>query len=58
MSLAKAIAHGKERRKEYRGSKRFDSHCRNHGVCGYCRGNRTFDRNYLAAVTDFREASK
>jgi len=45
MSLEKAIAHGKEKRKPYRGSKRFDCSCRNHGSCGYCLGNRTlFDK--------------
>jgi hypothetical protein len=41
MSLDKAIAHGKEKRKPYRGSKRIDHSCRNHGSCGYCLGNRT-----------------
>lgn len=41
MSFAKSIQHGKEHRKPYRGSKRFDHSCRNHGGCGYCRGNRT-----------------
>jgi hypothetical protein len=45
MSLEKAIAHGKEKRKAYRGSKRFDCSCRNHGSCGYCERNRTlFDK--------------
>jgi len=45
MSLEKAIAHGKEKRKPYRGSKRFDCSCRNHGSCGYCLSNRTlFDK--------------
>ena len=40
MSLDKAIASGKERRKPYRKSKRFDKTCRNHGGCPYCEGNR------------------
>jgi len=40
MSLDKAIASGKEHRKPYRKSKRFDKTCRNHGSCAYCRGNR------------------
>lgn len=31
MSLDKAIQHGKERRKEYRGAKAIDATCRNHG---------------------------
>ena len=41
MSLSKAIKSGKEHRKEYHGSKRFDSTCCNHGSCGYCEDNRT-----------------
>jgi len=45
MSLDKAIKHKKEFRKPYRGSKRFDPHCRNNNACGWCRKNRTkFDR--------------
>ena len=40
MSLNKAIKHGKERRKAYRGSKSFDHKCRNHGSCTYCESNR------------------
>jgi hypothetical protein len=40
VSLDKAIKHGKEHRKPYRNSKRFDSTCRNHGSCSYCEGNR------------------
>lgn len=45
MSLEKAIIHKKEHRKPYRGSKRFDCSCRNHGSCGYCESNRTlFDK--------------
>ena len=45
MSLEKAIKHGKEHRKPYRGSKAFDCSCRNHGSCSYCESNRTlFDK--------------
>ena len=40
MSLDKAIEHGKEKRKPYRGSKSFDNTCRNHGGCDWCRKNR------------------
>lgn len=40
MSLDKAIQHGKEHRKPYRGSKAFDHTCRNHGSCDWCRENR------------------
>ena len=40
MSLDKAIEHGKERRKPYRGSKAIDPTCRNHGGCQWCEENR------------------
>lgn len=40
MSLDKAIAHGKEHRKQYRGSKAIDGTCRNHGGCPWCEENR------------------
>ena len=40
MGLEKAIEHGKEHRKHYRGSKRFASSCRNHNGCPWCEGNR------------------
>ena len=40
MGLEKAIEHGKEHRKRYRGSKRFDWSCRNHNGCPLCEGNR------------------
>ena len=40
MSLDKSIAHGKEHRKPYRGSKAFDPSCRNHGGCPWCEENR------------------
>ena len=48
MSLDKAIAHGKEHRKPYYGSERFDLTCRPHGgkahgnsnQCPYCLSNR------------------
>ena len=40
MSMDKAIKHGKEHRKEYRGSKAVDAWCRNHGRCVWCKKNR------------------
>lgn len=43
MSLNKAIEHNKEKRKPFRKSKAFDASCRNHGSCGYCEQNRTFN---------------
>ena len=42
MSLDKAIEHGKEHRKPYRGSKVIDPSCRNHGGCPWCEGNRLY----------------
>ena len=41
MSLDKAIEHGKEKRKPYRGAKAIDCTCRNHGSCPWCVENRT-----------------
>ena len=40
MSLDKAIKHGKEHRKPYKGSKTIDCTCRNHGSCPWCMENR------------------
>jgi hypothetical protein len=40
MSLDKAILHGKEKRKPYYKSGKFDPTCRPHGGCPYCRKNR------------------
>ena len=40
MGLEKAIEHGKEHRKHYRGSKRFANSCRNHQGCPWCESNR------------------
>ena len=40
MSLDKSIAHGKDHRKPYRGSKAIDPSCRNHGGCPWCEENR------------------
>ena len=47
MSLDKAIAHGKEKRKPYHGSKAIDPSCRNHGggrkyACPWCAENRKY----------------
>ena len=52
--LDKAIAHGKERRREYRGGKRWSMGCRNHGSCLWCQDNRRhFDtRRRMAADYD------
>lgn len=40
MSHDKAIMHGKEHRKPYKGAKEIDYSCRNHGSCDWCRENR------------------
>ena len=45
MGLEKAIEHGKEHRKPYRGWERFDTWCRNHGGCNWCEKNRLYQRN-------------
>ena len=42
MSLDKSIEHGKEKRKEYRGSKAIDRTCRNHGSCLWCLDDRLY----------------
>ena len=58
MGLEKAIQYGKEYRQPYRGSKVWDSHCRNHNACSYCRDNRLHSdqvREY-SAVEDISES--
>lgn len=40
MSLCKAIKHGKEHRKPYYKSGRFDRTCRPGGSCPYCKSSR------------------
>ena len=42
MSLDKAIEYGKEKRKQYYGSKSVSLHCRNHGGCEWCEENRLY----------------
>lgn len=44
ISLNTAILHGKEYRKNYRGTKAVDRDCRNHGACIFCRENRLHQR--------------
>ena len=59
MSLEKAIQHGKEKRKQYKGrtSKLFDWSCRNHGSCGYCKNNRlrNFNVQKFSAIEEILE---
>ena len=45
MALYKAIAHGKEKRAEYRGCKFANRNCRNHGSCNYYKSNRLYSIN-------------
>lgn len=49
MGLEKAISSGKEHRKEYKYkrdyAKSVDRHCRNHGDCEWCKGNRLYKNN-------------
>ena len=42
MGMEKAIASGKEHRKEYRGAKAIDKSCRNGGSCEWCQMNRQY----------------
>lgn len=44
MSLDKAIEHGKEKRKPYKGAKAIDRTCRNHGSCEWCKSNRIYQQ--------------
>lgn len=57
MSLDKAIASGKERRKPYRKAKKYSMSCRNHGGCPWCESNRTYAyrRAELNAVEELKE---
>ena len=56
--LDKAIESGKEHRKSYRGSARFDKSCRCNGGCPYCRNNRLHNltSKILAAEADIKDA--
>ena len=60
MSLDKAIEHGKEHRKPYRGGKAIDNTCRNHGGCPACLNNRM--RKYIRRMdkqqSDFEDFVK
>lgn len=59
--LDKAIASGKERRRPYRGSARFDRTCRPHGggrsanQCKWCLSNRTISLLRLVAAARLQE---
>ena len=57
MSLEKSIQHGKEKRKNYRDSRRFDWSCRNHGKCDWCKNGRlhNFKLKEFAAIQEIKE---
>lgn len=52
MGLEKAIEHGKEHRKPYKGAKRSFKSCRNHQGCPYCEGNRKHNSNVKEYAAD------
>lgn len=52
MSLDKAIQHGKEKRKPYRGCKAFDPACRNHGSDTYMNKGRLHNRTKAEQQAD------
>lgn len=52
MSFDKTYPNRKDWRRPYRGSKRFDRTCRNHGGCGICEGNRTYTTRRGLEATD------
>lgn len=54
MGFEKAILHGKEHRKPFRGAELADKTCRNHGSCPYCKENRTF-KNKRAEEDNFKK---
>lgn len=55
MSLDKAIASGKEHRKQYRGAKSISYSCRNHGGCSWCKENRTYNNRKRKAKTEVKD---
>ena len=52
MSLNKAIDHGKEHRRPYKGAKAIDRTCRNHGSCEWCQGNRHYANQKKAQTAE------
>ena len=58
MSLLKAILHGKEHRKPFRGVRASGRTCRPHGSCDYCAAGRAHAQRVadFAAAEEVREA--
>lgn len=54
MSIDKAILHGKEHRKPYYHSGRFDITCRPHGSCPYCISNRSHASYVRMQAADYQ----
>ncbi len=52
MSLDKAIQHGKEHRKPYRGAKAIDPWCRNHGGDDWSKSDYTIQRQRAEQAAD------
>ncbi len=58
MSFDKNYPNRKDKRKPYRKSKAFDTSCRNHGSCPYCKENRTFfDKKHREVLKEEYEMS-
>jgi threonine dehydrogenase-like Zn-dependent dehydrogenase len=56
MALDKAIEHGKEKRRPYRGAKAVCASCRNHGNCPYCERGRKHADDRRAPITEASDA--
>ena len=54
MALNKAIEHGKEKRKPYKGAKAFSGSCRNNGGCPYCKSNRLHKNRKREQIADIK----
>lgn len=57
MSFYKFYPKRKDRRKQYRDSRAFDSSCKNHGSCPWCRSNRLYQyrKSILIARSKIKE---
>lgn len=55
MSFDNEYPNRKDHREEYRGAKRVDSTCRNHGSCDWCRENRLHGNKKRELVCDEEE---
>lgn len=53
MSFYTHYPNRKDRRRPYHDSRAVDPHCKNHSLCAYCRGNRTYcDRKRRQAAEE------